>query len=98
VLLLVDAAHPLDLAAALDRAFDRLDRQAGGHNFISLADLRRDLPEHDRAAVDAELLRQRKAGRYSLSAAEGGRGALRPHEMAAGIREDGALLLYLSRR
>jgi mRNA interferase RelE/StbE len=97
VLALVDAAwQPLDLAAALDRAFDRLDRQAGGHNLVSLADLRGELGAHDRAAVDAELHRLRQAGRYSLAAAEGRHG-LTPAERDAAIADDGRLLAYVSR-
>jgi hypothetical protein len=98
VLGLVDGARPpADLAGALDRTFFNLDRQAGGHNFVSLADLRRELAGYDRAAVDAELGRLRKAGRYSLAAAEGRRG-LTSAERDAAIAEDGQLLLYLSRR
>jgi hypothetical protein len=98
VLALVDAARPpADLAAALDSAFDRLDRQAGGHNFVSLVDPRRELAGHGRAAVDAELHRQRRAGRYSLAAAEGRHG-LTDAERAAGIPEDGQLLLFVARR
>jgi hypothetical protein len=77
-------------------AFDRLDRQTGGHNFVSLVDLRRELPA-DRATFDAELRRLRLAGRYTLSAAEGRHG-LSTAEQDAGIPEDGALLLYVSRK
>jgi hypothetical protein len=86
-----------NLAGDLDAAFDRLDREAGGHNFVSLVALRLELAGHDRAAVDGELHRQRVAGRYSLSAAEGRHG-VSPAEREAGIVEGGALLLYVSRR
>jgi hypothetical protein len=85
-----------EFGPAFAAAFDRLDRQAGGHNFVSLVDLRRELPA-DRGKFDAELRRLRLAGRYTLSAAEGRHG-LSPAEQDAGIPEDGALLLYVSRK
>jgi hypothetical protein len=78
-----------------DDAFDRLERQRG-HNFVSLVDLRRAVPV-DRQTFDAGLQSMRRAGRYSLSAAEG-RDGVTPEEQAAGIRDDGSLLLYVSRR
>jgi hypothetical protein len=92
----VPAAAPFDFAAAFDAAFARLDHQAGGHNFVSLAGLRPELP-CDRAAFDDGLRRLRVAGRYTLSAAEGRHG-LTDAERAAGVTEDGALLLFVSRR
>jgi hypothetical protein len=82
--------------ADFDIAFTRLDRQSGGHNFVSLVDLRRELPL-GREAFDAELRQLRLAGRYTLSAAEGRHG-LSPIEQEAGIVEDGTLLLYVSRK
>jgi hypothetical protein len=59
-------------------------------------DLRQALPV-DRAVFDAELRRLRIAGRYTLSAAEGRHGT-NAEERAAGITEEGALLLYVSRK
>jgi hypothetical protein len=94
VLALVEAALPP--AADFAAAFDRLDRQAGGHNLVSLVALRQALPL-DRAAFDAGLGQLRRAGRFTCSAAEGRHG-LTAEERAAGIAEDGALLLYVSRR
>jgi hypothetical protein len=85
-----------DLLPTFDTAFAKLDRQSGGHNFVSLVDLRRELPLA-RDAFDAELRRERLAGRYTLSAAEGRHG-LSPSEQEAGIVEDGTLLLYVSRK
>jgi hypothetical protein len=82
--------------ANFDTVFARLDRQSGGHNFVSLVDLRRELPL-GRAAFDNELRQLRLAGRYTLSAAEGRHG-LSPVEHEAGIVEDGTLLLYVSRK
>jgi hypothetical protein len=85
-----------DFARAFEEAFRRLDRHAGGHNFVNLAALRPELP-CDRAAFDGGLRDLRAAGRYTLSAAEGRHG-LTDAERAAGILEDGTLLLYVSRR
>jgi hypothetical protein len=76
--------------------FERLNREKGSHNFVSLVDLRRALPM-DCAAFDAALQELRRAGRYTLSGAEGRHG-LTPDERAAGISEQGTLLLYVSRR
>src|SRR5439155_22340541 len=68
-----DGAPPADFPRAFDEAFQRLDRAAGSHNFVSLVDLRRALPVA-RATFDAGLFRLRLDGRYSLSAAEGRHG------------------------
>lgn len=89
-------AGPVDFGPAFEQAFQQLDRQAGGHNFVSLVDLRQALPL-DRATFDAQLRQLRLAGRYTLSAAEGRHG-LGPEEQEAGITEDGTLLLYVSRK
>jgi hypothetical protein len=87
---------PLAFSEAFDQAFARLDRAAGGHNFVSLADLRPTL-DVERAVFDAGLREMRRAGQYTLSAAEGRHG-LGEAERAAGVTEDGTLLLYVSRR
>jgi hypothetical protein len=86
---------PTDFVQAFEEAFDRLDRQRG-HNFVNLVDLRRALMT-DRQSFDAGLQSLRRAGRYTLSAAEG-RDGISPEENQAGIREEGSLLLYVSRR
>jgi hypothetical protein len=85
-----------DFAPLFAEAFDRLDRQSGGHNFVSLVDLRKAIP-WERYVFDAELRKLRLAGLYTLSGAEGrhGLGAL---EQQAGILEGGTLLLFVSRR
>jgi hypothetical protein len=90
----VAAVAPPDFADAFSVAFAQLDRQAGGHNFVSLVELRRVLAI-DREQFDMELRKLRLAGRYSLSAAEGRHG-VSPEQRDAGIQEDGALLLYVS--
>jgi hypothetical protein len=89
-------APAADFDTAFDDAFMRLDRRVGSHNFVSLVELRRALA-FDRATFDTGLARLRRAGHYSLSAAEGRHG-LTEEQRAAGITEDGTLLLYVSRR
>lgn len=81
---------------AFDEAFRRLDEQSRSHNFVSILELRRGLP-FDPQAFDTGLRKLRRAGRYTLSAAEGRQG-ISPEEQEAGIIEDGALLLYVSRK
>jgi hypothetical protein len=92
----VAAVGPLDFANAFTVAFEQLDRRVGGHNFVSLVELRRML-SMDREQFDRELRKLRLAGKYSLSAAEGRHG-ISPEEHDAGILEDGTLLLYVSRK
>jgi len=83
-------------ADAFDATFARLDREAGANNFVSLVRLRRALADVPRGAFDAQLRQLRRAGRYRLSVAEG-YGGLSPEERAAGILENGELLLNVSR-
>ena len=90
------AAAPSSFAATFDDTFARLDRQAGGINFVNLRDLRRDLPHFGRAEFDMNLLELRRDRRYTLKAAEGLDG-LAADERDAGIWEDGDLLLNVSR-
>jgi len=89
------AVVPTALPIDFDAAFDRLDRQGGGHNFVSLVALRQALPI-EREQFDQQLRQLRQAGRYTLSAAEG-RDGISPEERAAGILEEGSLLLFVSR-
>lgn len=89
-------AAAVDFASAFAAAFNDLDRQHGGHNLVSLVDLRKALAG-ERTAFDAGLRGLRQVGAYTLSAAEGRHG-IRPDEQEAGIHEDGTLLLYVSRR
>jgi len=87
---------PDDFASAFTTAFDRLDRQHGGHNFVSLVDLRRELAQYGREAFDNGLRALRLAGRFDLSAAEG-RYGISAEEQQAGIREGNTLLLHVSK-
>ncbi|HWG43225.1 MAG TPA: hypothetical protein VN688_10600 [Gemmataceae bacterium] len=90
------APAAVDIAPLFDTAFARLDHEHGSHNHVSLVALRQAVPV-DRTAFDAALQQLRRAGRYSLSAAEGRHG-ISAEEQDAGIREDGSLLLFVSRR
>jgi hypothetical protein len=86
----------LDFATAFDEAFTRLDQRRGSPNFVSLVDLRRELPV-DRDTFNRELRNLRRAGRFTLNAAEG-RDGLTPEEQDAAVREEGTLLLFVSRK
>lgn len=85
-----------DFAARFDANFARLDGQHGAHNHVSLVELRQSMPMA-RSEFDAGLQQLRRAGGYSLSAAEGRHG-LDAAERDAAIHEDGSLLLFVSRR
>lgn len=85
-----------DCSALFEAAFDRLNRQSGSVNLVSLVDLRRAMPV-DRATFDQQLRELRHAGRFGLSAAEGRHG-LSLEEREAAIQENGAVLLFVTRR
>lgn len=91
---LIAPARPF--AEVFGLAFEELDRRGGGHNFVTLADLRARLAMA-RETFDGELQELRLAGRYGLSAAEGRHG-LTPEERDAAIMEEGIALLYVSRK
>ncbi len=91
------AADRADFAQLFDDAFRRLEANQRTGNYVSLKDLRAALPAFDRVTFDAELRKLREARRYTLSAAEGRQGITR-EEQEAGVVEDGALLLHVSRR
>src|SRR5262249_3440398 len=59
--------------SAFADAFASLDRQAGGHNFVSLVELRGAVPV-GRERFDVGLRELRVAGQFTLSAAEGRHG------------------------
>jgi hypothetical protein len=90
------APAPIDFATRFDKAFQDIDRQTGSHNFVSLVDLRRTVSV-ERTIFDEGLRQLRQAGRYTLSGAEGRHG-ISDEERAAGVNENGSLLLYVSRR
>jgi len=90
------AGSAVDFARAFDEAFHQFDRSRGGHNFVSLVEMRRAVPV-DRGTFDSQLQSLRVSGRYTLSGAEGRHG-LSSQEREAGIYEDGSLLLFVSRK
>jgi hypothetical protein len=77
-------------------AFEKLNRQEGSVNFVSLVELRRALAAFPRPVFDAELRKLWSEGRYSLRAAEG-RFGISPEERDAGFLQEGTLLLFVSR-
>ena len=89
--------RPSDFGRRFEEVFNRLDREAGSHNFVSLVPLRVALADIGRDAFDRGLQDLRRAGRFTMSAAEGRHG-LTVEERTAGIIEDGTLLLHVSRR
>lgn len=86
-----------NFADPFEGAFDHLDRRSGGHNFVSLVDLRRDLSAFPRDEFNAGLRVLRQAGRFTLSSAQSKHG-ITAEEREAGIEEGGTLLLHVSRR
>ncbi len=85
-------------AEAFDRAFRRLDVESGRRNFVKLIGLRRALPQFPRAVFDRELNALRRAGLFSLDAAEGTHDRTTAEEREAGVMEAGRRLLYCARR
>ena len=79
-----------------ESAFQRLDSQQGGHNFVTLESLRKELPDYSRSEFDQKLRELRLARRFRLSGAEN-RDDVSPAQLDAGIREAGSLLLYAQR-
>ena len=89
-------ARPFE--TAFEAAFDALDAESGRRNFVKLLHLRRALPQFPRAVFDHELNALRRAGRFSLDAAEGTHDRTTPQERDAGIVETGRRLVYCARR
>lgn len=85
------------LPTAMVDTVRRLDRGNGGYNFVSLVQLRAAYPSLSRTLFDSMLHQCRLQGALTLVSAEG-RGGLTPEEKAAGILEEGRLLLYVSVR
>ena len=85
-------------ADAFEREFTRLDAETGRKNFVKLLSLRQALSQFPRAVFDHELNALRRAGRFSLDAAEGTHDRTTPEEREAGVVEAGRRLLYCARR
>jgi hypothetical protein len=80
------------------RAYEQLNARASrwARDFISLVDLRREA-HLGRSEFDGAITDLRRRGVLSLSAAEGRHG-ISEEERQAGIREEGSLLLFATRR
>ncbi|WP_437505460.1 hypothetical protein [Sorangium sp. So ce1099] len=92
------AAPAASFADRFDAAFTALDRDAGGHNYVTLRALRAALPDVPRAVFDAELAALRRQRRYSLDPSDGRHHQMADAEREAGIMEAGNLLVYVARR
>ncbi|WP_437580079.1 hypothetical protein [Sorangium sp. So ce887] len=92
------APAPAPFAARFDAAFAALDRDAGGHNYVTLHALRAALPDVPRAVFDAELAALRRQRRYSLDPSDGRHHQMAEAERDAGIMEAGNLLVYVAQR
>ncbi|XYH97199.1 hypothetical protein ACMHYB_57145 [Sorangium sp. So ce1128] len=92
------AAPAVPFADRFDAAFAALDRDAGGHNYVTLRALRAALPDVPRAVFDAELTALRRQRRYSLDPSDGRHHQMADAEREAGIMEAGNLLVYVARR
>lgn len=79
-----------------DSAFRKCDNAKGNHNFVSLVNLRKEA-NCNRETFDEVLEVLRREYKYTLSSAEG-RFGVSQEEREASIREDGMLMLYVSRR
>lgn len=87
-----------ELSERVLSTFDRLDREAGGHNYVTLAALRDALPDTTRQELDSAVHSLRRAGRITLDSADGRHARLNEAELAAGIVEGGQRLVYVARR
>ena len=78
------------------QAFDRLDAQTGGSNFVNLRQLRQAMPEFTQEQFDAGIRELQRLGRAYLRASEGRHG-ITPEDRAAGIIQGDVLHLHVSR-
>ncbi len=86
---------PSDVAgASVLQAQKALD--TNGRNFVSLVDLRKQVPNLTPEQFNAAVAGLRRQGKLELAAAEGRHG-IGEQEQAAGIKEEGQLLLYAKR-
>lgn len=81
-------------ATLMLEAYDALD---DGHHLVPVSELRRCCGSEDRAEQDAAIRELRMAGILGLSPADG-RVPVSEAVKAGGVREDGANLVYSSRK
>jgi len=87
-----------DFAREFQREFERLDRASGNNNYVLLHDLRRALPDIERAEFDSRLKELRLAKLFTLDSPDGRHVRLTPEQLDAGIREGSSNLVYVARR
>jgi hypothetical protein len=92
------ASSARDFAREFAREFDRLDRASGNNNYVLLHDLRRAMPDMDRAEFDSRLRELRVAKLFTLDSPDGRHVRLTPEQLDAGIREGSSNLVYVARR
>jgi hypothetical protein len=92
------ASSARDFARDFAREFDRLDRASGNNNYVLLHDLRRAMPEIERAEFDSRLRELRVARLFTLDSPDGRHVRLTPEQLDAGIREGSSNLVYVARR
>jgi len=80
------------------REFERLDRASGNNNYVLLHDLRRALPDVERAEFDDRLKELRLAKLFTLDSPDGRHVRLTPEQLDSGIREGSSNLVYVARR
>jgi hypothetical protein len=80
------------------REFERLDRASGNNNYVLLHDLRRALPDIERAEFDSRLKDLRLAKLFTLDSPDGRHVSLTAEQLDAGIREGSSNLVYVARR
>jgi hypothetical protein len=87
-----------DLKARLLAAFDRLREQSDMGSYVSLRDLRTELPDTSRERFDEALNDLRRDWVFTLSPAEGRHETVPKDILDAGITEQSRLLVYVARR
>jgi hypothetical protein len=92
------APSKVSFAQRFDAAFTKLDRAAGGHNYVTLLALREALADIPRQTFDAELNDLRRARLYALDPSEGRHRQVSEAVREAGIMESGRVLVYVARR
>ena len=92
------SAAESELSPQILSVFDRLDRDAGGHNYVTLAALRDAFPQTPRQEIDDAIHALRRAKHITLDSADGRHARLSEAEIAAGILESGQRLVYVARR
>jgi hypothetical protein len=87
-----------DFARDFEAAFHKINRQNRDTNFVRAVDMRNAMPHLSKEEFDAGLRRLRIDDHFTMNSHEGRHGPLTDEEKAAGIREAGSLLTYISRR